>query len=168
MVAQQIPASTPTVNTAAWLAAFQRATAGRILVYRTPHYGCYHVTSASQAGTEYTVQTAGPRWHELVCTCPGARRGYVCLHMAAVAFARKHHVYAVRQAPAQVVEQREEVAATEQHEEVAPARAKVRQSRWCQVCLLNPVTDSFPVCAACAEDDARRAESDQHGEEVAA
>jgi hypothetical protein len=98
MVAQTAPASNPIVDKEAWLAALRRATAGRIVVYRTPHYGCYHVTSASQPGVEYTVSTCGPRWHDLCCTCPGARRGRVCLHMSATAFARRHHVYAVRPA----------------------------------------------------------------------
>jgi hypothetical protein len=110
MVAQQTPAGTPTVNREAWTCAFRRASAGRIVVYRTVHYGVYHVTSASQPGVEYTVSTCGPRWHELVCTCMGARRGRVCLHMAATAFARRHHVYAVR-AVAASSDVREEVAA---------------------------------------------------------
>jgi hypothetical protein len=85
------------------------------VVYRTVHYGVYHVTSASQPGVEYTVSTCGPRWHELSCTCPGARHGRTCLHMAAVVFARKYGVYAVRPAAAspdaQADEHGEEVAA---------------------------------------------------------
>jgi hypothetical protein len=116
-MAQPIPASNPVVNKEAWLAALRRATAGRIVVYRTPHYGVYHVTSASQPGVEYTVQTAGPRWHELSCTCPGARHGRVCLHMAATAFARKYHVYAVR--AASVAKLATQAPATEQLAEVA-------------------------------------------------
>jgi hypothetical protein len=95
MVAQQAPGHTPIVDKNAWIAALRRSATGRIVVYRTPHYGCYHVTSASQPGVEYTCQTAGPRWHELTCTCLGARRGRVCLHMAATAFARKYRVWAV-------------------------------------------------------------------------
>jgi len=106
---QPVTASTPSVNKDAWIAALRRAGAGRIVVYRTVHYGVYHVTSASQPGVEYTVSTCGPRWFELVCTCPGGRRSRVCLHAAAVAFARKHHVYAVRVATS--LDVREEVAA---------------------------------------------------------
>lgn len=96
MVAQAVALSTPAVNKGRWVAAFGRAAAGRILVYRTPHHGVYHVTSASQPGVEYTVQTAGPHWHELTCTCAAGRNGRTCLHQAATAFARHHHVYACR------------------------------------------------------------------------
>jgi hypothetical protein len=98
MVAQAIAMSTPATNTPRdkWLAAFQRATTGRIVVYRTPHYGIYHVTSASQPGVEYTVSSTGAAWHELACTCAAGRNGRICLHQAATVFARRHHVFAVR------------------------------------------------------------------------
>jgi hypothetical protein len=119
MVAQPIPASTPTVNKDKWIRALERAKRGGVVAYRSPHPGVYFCSSASTPGAEHTVVSSGPRWWELECTCPGGRHE-VCMHRAVVAFCRKYHVYAVRPTAIEnastkqfrsQVEQREEVAA---------------------------------------------------------
>jgi hypothetical protein len=102
MGAQTVPASNPAVDKEARIAALRRATVRRIVDYRTPHHGTYHVTSADRPEVEHSVTTCGPRRHELAGTCPGARHGRVYLHMTDIAFARRHHVNAARRArPAQ-------------------------------------------------------------------
>jgi hypothetical protein len=95
MVAQPIPAVTPAVNKDKWVRALDRARRGGVVAYKSVHPGVYFTTSASTAGAEHTVVSSGPRWYELECTCPGGRHE-TCMHRAVVAFARKHHVWAVR------------------------------------------------------------------------
>jgi hypothetical protein len=107
MLSQATPTVTP--NKDKWIRALERAKRGGVVAYKSPHPGVYFCSSASTPGCEHTVVSSGPRWYELECTCPGGRHE-VCMHRAVVAFAKKHHVWAVR--PVEVVaEPVQEVAA---------------------------------------------------------
>jgi hypothetical protein len=81
-------AITPAVDRAAWLRAWERAKAEKLIPFRS-HPAFWIVKT-------YVVSVTGPRWFDLACTCKAGNRGLCFKHKAVVAKAVAAHVLPVR------------------------------------------------------------------------
>jgi hypothetical protein len=77
----------------AYARAIERATTAKIVAWRDGDE-VFHTTSAS-SDIIHTVRVTGARWYDLSCTCAGSNH-ISFQHRAAVVFARKYGVYAVK------------------------------------------------------------------------
>lgn len=70
-------AAVSTATDQAWIAAWARARAEKLIPYRT--------AAGDWAVKDYTVRVTGPGWRDLACTCDAGRHGRICKHAAVTA-----------------------------------------------------------------------------------
>jgi hypothetical protein len=94
------PAFSP--ETEALARAFERAVAEKIVVYRVANPTMLGVASVVNGWTlkPYTITITGEQPQDVTCDCASGQHGRACKHRAVAIFARQHHVYAQRPAPA--------------------------------------------------------------------